>query len=67
MTQAVADMNIADAQIQLIPSKIAKGGAMTIGNAKDIRSEAQIQDVIFIRLQHAQVTAINEVQEMLEI
>ena len=60
-------MNIADVQIQPIPSEIAKGGAMMIGNAKDIRFEAQIQDAIFTRLQHAQETAIKEVREMLEI
>ena len=60
-------MNIADVQIQPIPSKIARGSAMTIGNAKDIHFEAQTQDVIFTRLQHAQETAIKEVREMLEI
>ena len=60
-------MNIADVQTQPIQSEIAKGGAMMIGNAKDIRFEAQIQDVIFTRLQHALQTAIKEVQEMLEI
>ena len=61
-------MNIADVQIQPIPSVIAKGGAMQIGNAKDIRIiEAQLQDVIFTRLQLALETATKEVQEMLEI
>ena len=60
-------MNIADVQIQPIPSEIAKRGAMTTGIAKDIRFEVQIQDVIFTRLQHAQETAIKEAREMLEI
>ena len=60
-------MNIADVQIQPIPSKIARGNAMTIGNAKDIHFEAQTQDVIFTRLQHALETATKEVWEMLEI
>ena len=60
-------MNIADVQIQQIPSEIAKGGAMTIRNAKDIRFEARIQDVIFTRLQLALETATKEVREMLEI
>ena len=67
-------MNIADVTItnqnQPIPLEIAKGGAMTIRNAKDIRFEARTRcykDAIFTRPQHAQKTAIKEVWEMSEI
>ena len=60
-------MNIADVQIQPIPSEIVKEGATMIENVKDIRLESQTQDVIFTRLQHALQTAIKEVREMLEI
>ena len=60
-------MNIADVPILPIPSEIAKGGATTTGNAKDIRFEARIQDVIFTRSQHALETATKEVREILEI
>ena len=67
LSQEVKGMNIAVVQIQLIPSKIARGSAMTIRNAKDIHFEAQTQDVIFTRLQHAKKTAIKEVWEMLEL
>ena len=64
LTQEMEGTNIADVPI---PSNIAKGGAMATENAKDIRFEAPIHNVIFTRLLHAHIPAIKEILEKLEI